>query len=700
MRELFYASDPTFNSGQKNPAYIVRRDQRGVAALANGVIAAPFVDKDGDGLPDIDSSGNLVTSNGQPAPSPFFSLDAPDTATRDTFSRALAGTNLVYDYVDSSHVFSAQLITDMKPLVDPIPTDNHETILNAIGGAWVLLGDRTGDQLAKKTYPPDPGLVAAWQLSHDANDPPPADLGTEPVTLEYNGYKTETSSMLDLVYALGNILGDQTSDDTLQYTRALMTQQTAKVARLAGDGFAWKGTADAHPEAKNLHNPTSTFWDEMLGVVQQIAMVPGLLEDVLRALGDDSILGNANNVPLGTLYSNYMKYGDHISYDRSNLNGPARNLTTNVVEPMHTPVDRSKPDIGQDSSKKAVFQRSAFARFLQAIYDTDGVTACNKEGAVLHAKGLPLVGSADLYSDFPYLGSLGASTPFKECEVFKIPDLAKFYLDSTIGRANLFFRPGVVRNGVVGVGAASIDTIEQSSGIGLNQNDFDGFWDPNTGNKDFNPRPQYLNRLVYFDVEHDTANSLTHDFLRDLQGTYFGCTNPNACGVGSAICPERVIPDPCVGNSDCESDVDPDGMVHGLRSCTDGDWLYQRDPDATMVWEDFGFYTAMAPMVTAFANHNSEDLLIKVLDTLYKHWQDNVGTSVDCDPTNPASPRYCTQDGLVSYEPLLSDAFTGDMLPALHDLEKILETLKIPHCTAVDATTKKCTASTQQDGIT
>ena len=345
MRELFYASDPTFNSGQKNPAYIVRRDTRGVAAVAfvNGSLPAPFVDANGDGLADIDAAGNFVTSNNQPAPSPFFSLDAPDTATRDSFARALSGTNLVYDYVDTSHVFSAQLITDMKPLVDPIPTDNHETIMNAIGGAWLLLGDRTGNQVAKKTYPPDPGLVAAWQLAHP-NDPPPAGLGTDPVTLEYNGYKTETSPLLDLAYALGNILGDQTSDDTLQYARALLTQQTSTVARLAGDGFAWKAVADAHPEAKNAHNPTSTFWDELLAVVQQIAKVPGLLEDVLRALGDDSVLGNANNVPLGTLYSNYMKYGDHISYDRSNLNGPARNLTTNVVEPMHTPVDRSKPD--------------------------------------------------------------------------------------------------------------------------------------------------------------------------------------------------------------------------------------------------------------------------------------------------------------------------------------------------------------------
>lgn len=712
MRELFYATDPTYDSSAKNPAYIVRRDARGFAmvALANGAIPAPFVDKNGDGLADVDDLGNFVTSNGQPAPSPFFSLDAPDSAPRDPFARALSGQNLLYQYLDTSHLYSAQLLTDLKPLVDAAPVDNHETLMNALAGAWILYGDRSGPQGSKKSYPPDPNAVATWNLSHPNGPVAPAGLGTDPVVLEYNGFKTDTSPLLDLVYALGNVLGDQTSDDTLQYTRALVTGQTATVARLTGAGLAWKATADAHPEAKNAHNPTSVFWDEMLAVVQQIAMVPGLLEDVLRALGDDSVLGTSNNVPLGTLYSNYMKYGDHISYDRQNLNGPAFNVTTNKIEEMKTPVDRSKPDVG--------FQRSAFARFLQAIYDTDGVTACNKDGAVAHAQDLPLFGSGDIYSDSPYIGSLGASTPFKECEVFKIPNLAKFYLDATIGRAQITFRPDIFREGlnlgVTHIGAAQVKTIEDSTGIGNGSNCgagpcIPGSWDTNTGDKlwrdathyGYFPTPEFLNRLVYFDVAKDSPNSgdknyTTNHFLTDMQGPY----------IGTAVCPERVIPDPCVGNGNCPSstdfgyDVDADGMIHGLRSCKDGDWLQQRDPDATLVWEDFGFYNAMAPVVTAFANHNSEELLIQILDILYKHWQDGQGTAQDCNPSDPKDPRYCTQDGLSSYEPLLSEAFVGDMLPAMHDLEKILETVQIPHCTAVDPTTKQCTASTQQDGIT
>ncbi|HEX7663041.1 MAG TPA: hypothetical protein VF407_00945, partial [Polyangiaceae bacterium] len=211
---------------------------------------------------------------------------------------------------------------------------------------------------------------------------------------------------------------------------------------------------------------------------------------------------------------------------------------------------------------------------------------------------------------------------------------------------------------------------------------------------------QYLNRLVMFDLEHDTQNAATNKFLADLQGSYVGCTDPSKCGVGSAVCPERVIADPCKGNSKCvANDVDADGMVHGLRSCQDGDWLYQRDTDATMVWEDFGFYKAMSPMVTAFANHNAEGLLVKVLDVIYQHWNDKNATAQDCSD-NKADPRYCAKDGLNSYEPLLAETFPGDMLPALHDLEKILETVTIPKCTAYDAKTNKCTTTTPQDGIT
>jgi hypothetical protein len=72
LQAVLFKEDPSFGSG--NPRYIVRRDPRGFAAVArvNGQLPAPFVDKDMDGLPDIDPFGQFVSSSGSAPPSPFF----------------------------------------------------------------------------------------------------------------------------------------------------------------------------------------------------------------------------------------------------------------------------------------------------------------------------------------------------------------------------------------------------------------------------------------------------------------------------------------------------------------------------------------------------------------------------------------------------------------------------------------------------
>ncbi len=56
-----------------------------------------------------------------------------------------------------------------------------------------------------------------------------------------------------------------------------------------------------------------------------------------------------------------------------------------------------------------------------------------------------------------------------------------------------------------------------------------------------------------------------------------------------------------------DSNVSTDGMVHGLKGCQDGDWLYQRDADSFFVTEEDGFLDALTPLATAFANHGRED---------------------------------------------------------------------------------------------
>ncbi len=688
LEKLFYASDPAYGLGGA-PRYIALRDPRGYVKVnldANGLVPAPFQDADNDGLADVDALGQFVMTDGSIAPSPFFAVGSA-FGTRDTYGRAIrSGTvvttptgdggddgggatsvpddALLYDYIDTSTVFAASLLRNLKPLAQPDETAKHNTLMYTLAGSQVLFGKRDGTTASSKCYAPDPTNPSSC---------------TDPKSLlTYDSFETDTSPLIDLVYAIGQMMGDPTMDDTLAYVKKLFTDDLTDVARLAGDGLAIKAMANQHPEAKIP--ASSTFWDEMLDVTVQLEQEPGLLEDVLRSLGAD---GSQN---LGNIFASYMSFNDRISYDPSNLNGPPLNVTTGHAGDMQTLVDRTQPDTG--------FNRSAFLRFLSLIHDTNGVTACNKPGAIVIAQGIPLLGTANVCSGG--LCSLGSS-PFQECAVFKIENLAKFYLDSIVGKATLNFRSDFLKSGILGIGAATVQLVEQSSGIGYNANDTYGFWDA-TDAKTFRPRPQWLNRLVFFDQANDTKSPTTQAFLASLQGPH----------IASSVCP-LVSPepaDPCKTSSDCTSatDISPDGKIHGLRDCSQqpNDWTDVRGKDTIFVWEQFGFYNAITPLLNAFINHGREDLFIALMETMYRHWADTQGTPDECTISPDATTKYkqCTQDGLVTYEPLLVNAFQGDILPALHDLEASLTKQTILHCTAADPTTNVCSAQQTYDGVT
>jgi len=698
LQSLLYARDPAFGGGASR--YIAQRDPRGYVVVppVNGKLPAPFVDANGDGLPDVNPLGQFVTSDGKPAPSPFFAVGATDALARDSFGRALGslGGPLIFGYIDTSHTYTASLVRNLAKLVDANPADNHETLMDLLAGARVLLGTRDASAGTTKTY-------------------------ADGTSVTYNAFHTDTSPVLDLLYALGQIMADPTTDDTLTFAKSLVSDHPNDVARLVGDGLYAKDLANKDTVAKIP--PTSTLWDELIDNTVQIAQEPGLLEDVLRAFGDDAVL------PLAASLGTYMTNKDHISYDRNNLNGPTFNFSTNDGSEPKTPVDRSQANTGAN--------RSEFQRFIQTVHDTTGVTACNKDQAVVHTQGVSLIGiplNPDICAGAPPLSSTPSGVPcllgghpFAECEIFKIDDLSAFYVDSMVGLANLYFRPDILRNGFLGAGASTISIIEQSSGIGWDANDVDtyngpdlakpGFWDlmngPTAQPKTFRPKPGWLNRQVYFDLANDSPTSsgqnyLTNHFLTDLQGPHF---------MGTAVCPERVIPDPCKNNpGECGTNqaagVAPDGMVHGLRTCTDGDWFVQRDPDALFVLEDFGFYNSLKPLVTAFVLDNNpmtgqprrrEDLFLGLMDVLYKHWQDASGMADECllgvDPQS-GKPIACTKDGAVSYEPLLSQIFSSDTFTAVHDLVKIVEGISVPTCAKSDPQTHRCTqAGPMVDGI-
>jgi hypothetical protein len=694
MQSILYAQNAAFGGGMSQ--YIVARDPRGYVSvpLVGGKVPSPFQDTNGDGLPDVDGNGNFLTTGG-PAPSPFYAVAAPDAPARDPAGRALsgAGGQLIYGYVDTSHTYTASLVRNLEPLFDPNPADNHETLMNFLAGAEVLFGSRQPG--ATKTY-------------------------ADGETVTYSAFNTQVSPLLDLVYAFGQVMADPTAGDTFTFAKTLVTQQPNTVARLVGDALYAKNLANK--DTSGRLPKTSTLWDEMIDTTIQIEQEPGLLEDVLRALGDDASL------PLSTVFSTYMANADHISYDRAHINGPTFNETTMDGSQPKTPVDRT----GLDTA----WNRSEMQRFLEAIHDTNGVTACNKPGAVVHALGVSLLGISLGEITIPYgpnnsalvapllSSNYGSQKSFTECEVFKIDNLAAFYLDSIVGAANLYFRDDFIRNGSIGgLGAATVGLIEQSSNLGYDSNNADlyndadpthpGFWDTSTS-KTFRPKPAWLDRLVFFDQVNDSptsgqTNYTTNHFLTDLQGMQ----------MGAAACPERIIPDPCKTSSTCKDapDIAADGNVHGLRTCPNNEWLFNRDQDATFVWEDAGFYSAITPLVTAFAtakNPNTgqarhrEDLFIGLMEVLHKHWQTQQGAAASPDecvltyagPNGTPAATNCGQDGADSYEPLMTQIFSSDMLTALHDTVKIVEGISVPTCATADPTTGVCTkAGTPLDGV-
>ena len=719
IQSVLFAQDATFASAPfatgtatvNTPRYIVARDPRGYAAIASnsGPLPAPFV-AGSDGLPKVDAVGHFVTGDGQTPPTPF-SLGPADTRSRDTFGRALnSGGALVYDYVDTNQSYLSALLGHLQgdvsglSLLDSKAADNHESLMGSLAGAYALFGPRA---MATRSYA-DGAKVA------------------------YSGYAPVGSPLGDLVYAAGQLLADPTIDPTLSLARTLLVKNTPDMARVIGDTLYAKAQADQHPEAQIP--ATSTFWDEIIDLVVQMAQDKStagtgqtrLLEDVLTAFAAPASVGLSKG--LASQAGNL----DVITYDRNDLNGPSINTTAKDPTALPaTPPDHTKPDAGAN--------RSELQRFAQLVHDTNGVTLCNKEGAILHAADLPVFNTSNACaSTAGNNGELCLSPdttctcnnarPFHECEMLKVSNLAGFYLDAIAGKASLYFRNKLVREGIgtapAGTGATSVAVTEASSQIGLHPaptsampsptpddtyngpSNMDpaapGFWDP--GATVWNPtaspptllrpKPGWINRQIEFDLVNDSpmtgSNHTTNQFLDGLQGL----------DIGTSVCPERLIADPCASDTKCfdsmaDSDVASDGMVHGLRACADGDWLYQRDPDTLFTWEKNGFLAAIAPLATAFASHSREDLFIQLMEVLHKHWQTAAGAAA-----SPAECKLgvvngktidCSKDGADTYEPLLTTIFASDLLTALNDITSVAQGINVATCSAIDPVKHSCT---------
>ena len=354
--------------GTSRTLSLVRRDNRGIARVATegGSLPNPFSDTDSDGLADVDDLGRYTDSNGASfvAPAPFV-LPSGEEQTpwpyRDEHGKALMGPlgPHLYEFVDLDKTVLAALTRDAVKLFDPA----RGTALDMLRGSSVLVGPRV---MTTRSY-----------ASGDS--------------IEYRGYDSSASPLLDVLYGYDVLLTDPNIYDTLELTRRLFTDHDAQAARLIEALIDTSRVAAMFPDAQL--EPGAPLYDDLMPVLQDILQTPGLMEDMLRAI-EDPLMAD-----LGLRFAEHMGNKDRIDIDPS-----TQALTdTNPNEP----VNRGAPDSGMN--------RSLMQRLLHLINDSSGAQLCNKQGAVVRD---------------PFFGFVIAT--YNECELLRIDDLAVFYIQSIV----------------------------------------------------------------------------------------------------------------------------------------------------------------------------------------------------------------------------------------------------------------------------
>lgn len=645
LQNVLLSTHPSFGNKAVKPGLVVLRDFRGFALVHGntpgivGSVLEPFADADNDGLADVDDFGRFIGAQGTPVAvdSPFFVPGEPRIRPADSMGRAVLDNGLTaYQYIDTTQTLVSSLLRDVGALVDPDLSNGRETLMYALAGAQVLFGDRVKDMTY--TY----------------------GTGADRRTIQYTGFDPDTSPIVDLVHGVGQILADPQSDDFLVQLIDLFENHEQAVARVMGVALELKRIGDGYADVSLPRD--SIFWDQFAAVFAEVAAVgvstgdpdaQGLLEDLLLALTNEDAL------ELASVYSKFMTYRDVMNYNRHDINGPAWNYTTNTAMPPTKPVDRTKTASGDNMSM--------FHRSMQIIFDSTGTTACNKHGAkvYLEAEVLGMFGMSLVYPDDGIFSVLCPGTkknPLDWCDVYRIEDLTQFYLQSVI-EDDPKLPPALNK------GKAKF-VIQDKCLSGLDwATDMDGAFEASSGITGLTTRPTHraLNRLVFFGADSSDLSMPDLDPMRNDEGLLNHQVNRFISGlqepIGTPLCSKNAA---------------------GVNICTSsGSALRVRNPGTLFLWEQFNFATANRPVLYAFYKHDREDLFGDLIDVMYYHMPAS-DHGPECSKTGSwkrdasnFNPRYCAESGLVNYEPMMAEQLQTDLIPALHELIKIVAAQRV-----------------------
>ncbi len=623
---------------------IVRRDPRGLASVVerNGTLPFPFM-RDTLGLPAVDDLGRFKTLDGSEPPLPFAAQNET-SEPRDASGRALASDGApLYAYYDVSGSVLREVSSAFSPLFLTRADQGNEALFDALAIKAPLLGPKLE------------GSNAA--LGFDAAQAP----------------------LVDLMHALGATLARPELDDLLALLSKLSRERPDLLARVVRLSLSLDAIADRYPDV--ALPKSSTLWDELIDVMVQVAQKGTLLEDVLHALTDPK------TAELGPVFAAYMRYRDEITYFRddknptstASLNGKVWNRSAANFSDMHTPVERSAADTG--------LNRSILQRFLALLHDTNGLSACSKAGAVAHVDITWPPGGAGLPIKLDYptnplaktlCAFLGSRAPDRipECGILRLENVADLIVDVALGKAVIDVRDDCLKK-------------LMNSPLSRVVGGADNFLQDVSGIRGFNLDPTVpgVARLTFFDAPYEEWGGYAGDKYYPKTSTFL---KDVLAPVPSMACPEQLYTDPT------------DRKVLSLRRCERfEDTLRGRHPNGLFPLEQLGFLDKVIPLAKAFGDSEATPLFVALLDVLHRHWGDTLQSRVECDPSLPkAHARYCTQDGLVAYEPMLASMLDETQL--LGELGAVLSTLgemRVQHCVRYDSA-GSCSEAGERDGIT
>jgi hypothetical protein len=611
LRTFLLATNPAVVP-QYAPRCIVARDARGVALPtaqpAAGVAqVASLTDLDGDGLADINHSGEFIDAHGRvlALPTPFGRPHAPG---RDAMGRAVAEDgNLLFVYRDVGDTNLAGLLAQLRQGLRIAP----DALYVAAQALDTLLGPKQQVSLID----PHAATPVLATTHHTAAAPLTTLLTTAAYALSAPlpgaAAPQQKGRQLDAAYApqqkgrqldaaqallhLGQALGEQ-------HPTAL-----ASMAQLVAD-------AAALPTGAAQLAPNSLLTADLLNIGVQIVQQDGLLEALVAAMAQPQTQA------LGPTLAKHLRFTDAIDYNVDDLNGPP-------LGTFHTPVNPNLPPTGHNAS--------VMQRLLNLVHDTRQ-SLCNPPFAF-------------------------DSKAYARCEMFRIDDAAKFYLQAIAGTAHLTLRFApddfpmrMMLEELKDNGSSAVLGFDHARPL----------------------PPQALTETDRLACHGEAAPGEPYDCVT-LELT------PEAAGRMLFAVYDARLGDEVLG-----------GTIGLMRLITEdmqvaGQSIGKAHPGTLFAWEKENFFSQVKPLVAAFAHVHREDLLLDMLEVLQRHWAPPPAAAcLAATPGSAAAAAACQASAaagaapsganLVAFAPQVAELLDGHAaLAKLHQLAVALQSVEV-----------------------